>query len=391
MGSELPGGQRKKRKKIHNSEDRSTNKIYASGDISALGNSRSVADSTIKPGQMDAAVLKGNATPTQKADDKAADKYYANGGSNRKRVTAKGLKAQKEALKALRQSGQPKPSPDTHSLTVTARDKVAAVCEMAAARVEQGVEGVVIFIPAGNTDLLKRTRAHLELMVTREKLTEGEYRDIRLSYLATEAKAAPPVPTETKAVAAPPTVDPLDFLNSDEGDEVIDTSPFPVVFEQVGPNLRAGEIAEGVKAPEAVEDDDEGDDFLSPVSSTSPLIAETSERIPLPADIVTRLPNGPGLVDTHDGEDLADRNPTDTPVKVVDTEPVSVRGNASNTIVIDEQQQMTPEHVAAVEEVPKSETDDGDELRSEYDLKTLKRVPEEKPTRKPGKRSGRGS
>lgn len=306
MGSELPGGQRKK-KKIFNSDDRSTNKIYASGEISALGNNRTVADSTIKPGDMDQAVLKGNKTPTQKQEDKAADKYYANGGSDRKKVTKTQLKQQKAANgigKPLRQAGPPKPP--SGLIVVNSKDQVAAACAAAVEKVKNE-EKAVVYIAAGATDLLKRTRAHLDLMVTRETITEDEYRDIRLAYVGADEVKAPPPPKPAEAKKADDGMvdqDPLDFLNGDDDGDVIDTSPLTdgVTVDTTNDvkDPEAAAIEAEVKAENpAVADDDGGDDFLTPSKDTkveTPALAETEE---------TELPPV---------EDTLDRAvPTDTP------------------------------------------------------------------------------
>lgn len=345
MGSELPGGQRKKRKVPWN-DDRGTNKIYASGEISALGNNRTVSDSTLKPGEEPP--IAGNATPTQKSDDKSADKYYANGGSSRKKTTQAGLKKQKvdnKLGKAPTMAGprnRPVPVDPNAPLLIAIKENINGVLGSAIEKVKAGGK-VTVFVTKGDSQLLKRTRANLDLLVTREVLTEDEYREIRIAYTTdgTEEVAPPPVPTVLKQVDDRVTEDPLAFLNAgDEVDEVFDTSPLPQTVEvDTTADVKDAETAaieEEVKAADTVlttvptTDDDEGDEFLAPTKDTK----------------------------------------VETPALTEDTAEKPV---------------LTEEAVAAVEP-PKA--DDEDTLRPEYDLKTLTPVPEEK---KRGKRHGRGS
>lgn len=320
MGSELPGGQRKKRKVPWN-DDRGTNKIYASGEISALGNNRTVADSTLKPGEEPP--IAGNATPTQKADDKSADKYYANGGSSRKKTTAAGLKKQKadnklgKAPTLAREKTQPKRFDPNAPLVISLKEHINGVLSAAIEKVKGG-EPVTVFIAKGESQLLKRTRANLDLLVTREVLTENEYREIRIAYATdgTEEVAPPPVPAETKRVVSEFAGDPLDFLNGDDADEVFDTSRLTqtVVVDTTADvkDAETAAIEEEVKAEVTTptpDDDEGGDDFLAPPK----VGAETEEDNPVLNDTVeTPIPPDAGEDTTEVSPEVAAALTADT-------------------------------------------------------------------------------
>jgi hypothetical protein len=335
MGSEMPGGQRKKRKVPWN-DDRGTNKIYASGEISALGNNKTVSDSTLKPGQEPP--IGGVTTPTQKADDKSADKYYANGGSSRKKPTAAGLKKQKIDNKLGKAPTLAGPKNPPHRvdpnapLLITTKEHINGVLGSAIEKAKAG-EKVTVFITKGDSQLLKRTRANLDLLVTREVLTEDEYREIRIAYEVdgTEVAAPPPV-VETQKVVADFAGDPLAFLNGDDeesADEVIDTSPLTqtTVVDTTADvkDAETAAIEEEVKEEsgpavlQTATEDDEGDGFLAPAKDTkveTPVLNDTVETAVLPDTNgfreITEIPQPP-VTDNPASETQVDTEPEAVP------------------------------------------------------------------------------
>ncbi len=311
MAGELPGAgdARKKRaaavnnkKKLRWQDDKGTNKIYASGSISALDSSRTVADSVLKPGQEPVAIP----TPKLKTDDKSADKYYANGGSSRVRGEAQ-AKSEKAARTLAVPPGAPKlgnakTAKSSASLTVRTKDDVGLVLDQVVRRLQDGVQGVVVQVAQGDNQLLKRVRAALDLLVTREAITEEQYRDVRISYEPGVAeqkgvaeKLGVPQATETVRTEANEAadVDPLAFLNGegdDPDDPVVDTSAVP---------------------PQEVDttaDPEPQKDFLAP---------------------------------EEDDESDAPRALTAEEVAALTAPPV--RGEAANTVVIDEKQEVPAE------------------------------------------------
>lgn len=272
MAGELPGaGDARKKKQQNNKkplrwqDDKSTDKIYASKQVSALGQNRSVADSTLKPGQEPAGIK----TPVMKADDKSADKYYAEGGSQRPRVGAAGQKK----LGPAPQLGVPKKGEKPRraaggKLLVQAKEDISGVMEQVVDLLNGGNDGIVVYIQAGDSGLLRRTRAALDLLVTREKISEDMSRDVRLSYeLSADEQAGVAeklgVPTAKETVRTEENetavVDPLDFLNglggADPEDPVVDTSPI----------TDAQDVdTSGDTTTEVVDEDDDDNDFLKP-------------------------------------------------------------------------------------------------------------------------------
>lgn len=350
MAGETPGANKankqRKRKKLNWRDDRSTNKIYASGDISALGNNQTVADSVLKPGQMPTPIP----TPKVRPDDKSADKYYDNRGSQRTRVAGQKKQAPQPPVRSGRQAKAPLPS----AAGAVIRDKghIGPILDALVEKLTDGATKLVVYIAAGNSDLLRRTRTRLEQMVAQEKISEEQYHEVRLSYEPASTQP-PPQPSETKAVTDIGMVDPMAFLageGADEMDPPVDTSPLPTV-EHTGPNPFKGEVVV------------EGDGVA--------LIGGDLE----------------GLVDKND--DDSDDNDFLTP-KVEVSEALTETQPLQDAAVESDGSKFG----AAVEDaVKKAETTeeskaDSDELRPEYDLDKLKPAPEGK---RRGKRSGRGS
>lgn len=286
MAGETPGAHNaNRRRKLNWNDDKSTNKIYASGDISALGD-QTVADSTMKPGQTPVA----NPTPTLRADDKSADKYYANGGSSRVRGPQVAAGQKKLGPPPALGVAAPKPrsAPYNPNATLVVRSKyeVNGVMAELVNRLNGGATGQVVYVPAGENQLLKRARAALEMLVTREVITEEQYHDVRLSYEPKAGEqaaiaeklgvpqAATTVKTEDNEAA---TVDPLDFLNGEAGeDEKVDveaTAP-PTEVDTTG------DVASSPAPGLSPSDDDEADnDFLSPEAPVTTAAVETMDGV----------------------------------------------------------------------------------------------------------------
>lgn len=262
MAGETPGAANaNKRRKLNWNEDKNTNKVYASGDISALGD-QSVADSVRRTaGEQPLGVP----TPAFRADDKSADKYYANGGSGR--VRGPQVAAGQKKLGPAPQLGQPaRPKQVTsRHIVIADKDQIAAALESVVDRLKGGERPVPVYIKKGENQVLKRTRAALDMLVTRETITEDEYRDVRLSYELDEAVAAVAaklgevVVEKTVNVDEADAVDPLAFLNSDADDEKVDVEAV---------------------APVAVDTADDGDDSDEYVPTPPAPVAEAlAERL----------------------------------------------------------------------------------------------------------------
>lgn len=324
VAGETPGASNvNRRRKLNWNDDRSTDKVYKSGDISALGDQSAADTHRRQAGELPVAVP----TPRLKADDKSADKYYANGGSDRVRGV-QAARAQQKLGPAPKLGPTPKALPRANVLSD--KGQIPAALDAVVDRLKGGDRPVVVYIQKGNNQVLKRTRAALDMLVTRERITEDEYRDVQLSYEPDAAEQAGiaaklGVPQATTTVKTEDnesvTGDPLDFLNSAAGDD-------PVVDVEAAPTVAVDTTGDVKSFPN---DDDEADnDFLSPKPAAVapaddqvfvPDAAETKlgDRVEPPAEetILTTVP-------LH-GADQADLNPTDTPVRVNDPEPTATR------------------------------------------------------------------
>lgn len=264
MASELPKAPKakSKRRPLRWQDDHSTDKIYASGTASVIG-TQTASDSIARPGNAPAPIP----TPVQRADDRSADKYYAQGGSGRTRVAG-----QKKAANPLLPQSRTVPVRVTATeLSVQKPEDVFLVLEDATDRLNGGATGLVIAIPAGRSDLLKRLRAGLDLLVTRQRITEDQSREVRLSYTQpaitvastkeTTAEVVSPTPKESPAVIETPTDDGLAFLDKVEASQE--------------------------EQPAADDDDGADNDFLLP---KMPVVAEQSV---LPVEVPAEVPETP--------------------------------------------------------------------------------------------------
>lgn len=314
MAGETPNANRvNNRRKLRWSDDKSTNKIYASGDVSALGTHVTSADSTLKPGQKPA----GIPTPVVKADDKSADKYYAEGGS--KRVRGPQVAAGQKKLGPPPALGVKHPRvkalaaavPNRNgTLLINSTDEMNGVLAAVVDRAINGPTPVLVCVKRGDNNLLKRARAAMELLVAREVLTEEQYHDIRLSYdMGAEEQAAVAaklgVPTAITTVATEDNesvaMDPLAFLNGDDdGEPAVDTSPLQVTNVDTSNDVASSEAPSYPTAPQ--EDDDDGADntFLTPSSpavfeeNETPAEAPVEAQVDAPTKTTTETPVRPG-------------------------------------------------------------------------------------------------
>ncbi len=269
MAGETPGANRASRRRLPWNEDKSTDKIYRSGNVSAI-NKKVIADSVLKAGQKPKPIV----TPKQSVDDKNADKYYANGGSDRVRFNKKAAK-RNTAAKA-------KPLVD---LFIDSPDGVIPVLEAAAEKASAGAQ-VVVTVKQGDSALLRRTRTALELMVTREALTEAAYHSIRLAY-ALPPKAEPVRGEAANAVLIDEAVDPAAkdeleaILSADviEQEKLVDALP---PEPEVVPEPKAEPAAEPEASPAAVEDDTDLGDLVDQTEAAPETPAEVAEAPPEP-------------------------------------------------------------------------------------------------------------
>lgn len=331
MGGEIHNfdrGGNKRRRRASWRDDRSADKYYESSEKSVIADSQTVADSTLKPGE----TPKPSSHKLPSRENRSADKYYR--GEQKpptKQQLQKGQKlgpppelgAKRPQTPQQKAQAVKRASDPNAGMTVTSPGEINGVLKEVINRVQSG-EQVVVYVEAGNVNLLRRTRASLEMLVTREVLTEEQFHDVRISYELSDeekesidSKLGAPKPREEKRV--------------DDGDsgEVLDLAAF-----------LAGEIEDDEEARErailnggTVQEVDTSADVQDSPAPSYPEAPKAEED-----DDDSDFLGGQQLRNTHDELDRAVQ--TDAPVKITDHE--------------------------------------ADTLRPEYDLRTLKPVPEEK-------------
>ena len=363
-----------KKRRPNRQDDRSTDKYYESGDVSAVQGWHTAADSTLKPGRTPT----GIPTKLPKQDDRRADKYYANQipPAPTLQQLQKGLKGDVPRLGERRQFSfrQQKEiarrQTDLNAdMTINEPHEINGVMQEVASRLQEGQTGVVVYVQKGNSNLLRRARAALEMLVTREVITEEQYHDVKLSYTLGESEqkaldaklGAPPAPKGEKVLS--PTnaddseLDPEAFLsgqaNFDDEDKIPDDG-LPVVEVDTSNDVPDSPAPEYPSAP-VQEEEDEDNDFVVPAS---PL---PSAQFP-----VSRTTDESAAISI-----LSER-------QAVETYAEGVHNTGHTGEVSVSENQPTPENTSL-----------GGDIVAEQAMDGIGEVP--KPARKPGRRSGRGA
>lgn len=358
--------QPQRKKKLPWKDDRSTNKYYGSNQDSAIQGQHTVADSPLKPGQKPV----GKKTKLPSKDDRSADKNYRAAALA---PTVQQLQQQlRKGQNAPQLLGQPKAKQPARkaanaeaSMLVSNRGEINGVVQEAVTRLQNGDKNVVIFIQQGNSQLLRATRAALDILVTRQVITEGQHRDVRLSYALgdqeredLETKLQAPMPMPTAAVRVED--------NEAVSDEELDALLGGKTLTEDGPSTAPTETVEvdttndvqdspapSYPAPAEAEED-EDNDFLSPKGEQP------------------RTDPYQGTAMAHDELDRS--VDTDKPVRVVDKED-NDEAKAQTEIAITEPQ-ANPEHAGLTSHI---------ETPSES-MEGIGNKP-----KKPGRRGGRGA
>lgn len=332
MAGETPGASNvNKRRHLNWRDDRSTNKIYASAQESVI-DKISGGDRVI------------NKAPTPVAprravlNERSTDRYYA---AAKQAPTAQ--QARKDGVHTPAQPhlpprlAQPEHELPSNYLFVHEVDDVAVVLDEVAARLHDGDQQVFIEI-ANVPGLIQRVRAGLDMMVTREQITEEQYRDVRLR--KAEAEAAP-TDEAADAIAAMlktlPTPKPVE----------VDTTPQNVV--------EAAEVAPPEPEPEANDDND----FLN----------ETMPAAFQPVQI------GPGQNNYGDGPEELPPYEANLEPEMIESLRVMALDPVTNSILATPLDLDAPAAEAPADETP-------------AEAKPVRRVP---PRRTTGSRYGRGT
>ena len=227
---------KKEKRKLNWQNDRSTDKYYGSGEPSAVQRSR--ADTVGRPGSRPKPIP----VNTSRADERNADKkYYANPAVPGNAPAPLRVSTNPRASKAA--------SPASSRVTIHAAADVNVTLTSLIASLQNDTPVVVEVV---GSDILRRARAKLDLMVTGETITEDQARNV--SFVKIEAGpvldlSKPPVPAATVSIDAEPEINLDDVLNgkTDVSDNFMDVS--------ADVNAKEAEVTE--------EEADDGD-FLSP-------------------------------------------------------------------------------------------------------------------------------
>jgi len=347
LASELPGGQRRRRPAVDRTRVRTADEYYKSGDVSAVQGGNTAADSTLKPGQAPVPAAARRKPASDRSRVRSADEYYK---AQDQAPTAEQIRAgqvrdprrlgpppQLGAPQALpaKQPRLPKPGRQRPELLITQADEINGVMQEVVSRLSMGEQRVIVYVAKGQVPLLRRARTNLELLVTREVITEDQARDVTFSYeQGEEAKKAidaklgaaptfesqPTVSVDAKK-AADTEIDPLAFLNGegdDPDDPKIDVSP---VAEQDQVEV---DTSNDPDAKPDVDDDDGADNtFLNPENKEAAAFSIPFNK--LPENLIID-PNKPGVMGVDPAAPEGDR----TVVEVQQPEETVVQVTSGN-------------------------------------------------------------
>lgn len=272
MAGETPGAAQSRRRSLRWDDDRSTNKIYASGQVSALGE-QFAGDSVRKPGE--GPKPKPKPKKLSIADERSTDKYYREGGVAPQpvRQPAKGKAA------AIAKVGK-RAAPGT---VITSPENIRDVLDAVVAKLQTASAPITLDV-VGDAKLLQRVRAAADMLHTRDILTVEQYQLLRFRRLdagtptdaigeagvAGVAGAVSAVDALTDLVAVPRLAP--DFSKPPEPVETVDVSAEPVIDPLAF--LNAGGDVES-----AVADDDADYGFLDPIGRTASPVAQAEPAI----------------------------------------------------------------------------------------------------------------
>lgn len=153
-------------------------RYYSSGQVSAIQQSR-----------VDSGKGTTIGVPNFRADDRSTNKYYKEGGTGGQQVLPGDVNTERQRRKKTQtarnvpreESNQPTTSArGAGKLVITKAEDVNPVCEAVIALLDSAAIGEVKVHITDSAGLPMRVRTYLDLAVTRERITEAQYRDVVL-------------------------------------------------------------------------------------------------------------------------------------------------------------------------------------------------------------------
>lgn len=166
---------------------------------------------------------------------------------------------------------------------ITSIDAVRPGIDAVVQMLQSGLPLVIVEVADEPKDLLRRTRAQFESMVTRESITEDQSRDVRFARIPVSSTALPPVQALIDQIAAGPP-EPAGEVKVDDGTFTGDIAGFiNGDGESADENFLDPAVTEPFEVKEVPEiTDDENFDFLAGAAptQTDPPVTETQETQP---------------------------------------------------------------------------------------------------------------
>lgn len=173
----------------------SADKYYRSPDVSTVGTSRPMGDGVRRSGEFPSAIP----TPRQSADDRGADKYYAVGGSDRRKVSA-ALSAATAPTKIVKKAGVVAVAGGVTIITLNAKEEIPLALNALLAETAD-----IVAVKFGDRKLLQSMRAVWDQQLARETVTEARHGAVAIKFGPKPADAEEvPVAAAVPVTAVPP-------------------------------------------------------------------------------------------------------------------------------------------------------------------------------------------
>lgn len=178
----------------------SADKYYKSADISTVGQSRPMGDGVRRSGEFPSAIP----TPRQSADDRSADKYYAVGGSDRRKVSAALTAA--TSPKLVKKAGVIAVASGVTIVSLNTKEEIPLALNVLLAG---GAD--IVAVKYGDRKLLQSMRAVWDQQLAKETIDEARHGAVAIKFgpqPQVDAAAVTPVPVPAAApVDVPPAED----------------------------------------------------------------------------------------------------------------------------------------------------------------------------------------
>jgi hypothetical protein len=255
-------------------DTRGTDKVYKSGDVSALGRQSVIGDTRLREGRVPRPIPDNNSNLTQLQRIQqehlvSSDKYYrsaadvpvgsggGNVGGNIPQAALPPAAYGNRGRSGYQRLPVPASAANVINLRIDKPEDVVRVIDAAVSRVLSSYPTPIVVEVAPLPGLIMRARTALDQRIAREAITEDQGRDITLRLLTPEAAAAAPAPAPVVKTAAPvpppAAAEPESFPPPSAPEVAAPLAEAPPAAEDEDNDFFAEDPLDGIKEPSAAD------------------------------------------------------------------------------------------------------------------------------------------